>query len=456
MNSIKPKESRLKQFTTNPKKALWTLALPILAGMAIQTVYTLVDMIYIGRLGGDAIAAVAFNMPLLFFVLGLSMGLGSGVTASIARFIGADDKVNADNSAEHSLLIAFVISVIMVVTGLVFGKQMLAILGTTDEILDMAWSYLRIITIGLFFMIFSGFFRSILAGEGDMKKAMLISAIGTILNIILDPIFIFVLGYGVMGAAIATVISQITVFTIFIYIFLVKEQTYISFKLKDFSWSKYIFYDIIKVGVPASMAMIIMSVGQAVFNKILVSYSAYSVAAYQIGGRIDMVIFLPIMAIAIALTTLVGMFYGANDNKNVLFIIKYGMSSSFLITLICSILIFSFAPIIVQAFSDEMIIKQIAVKYLRIIVLIYPLISIGMTSGRVLQGLGLGLPMLVTTIIRVLGVSAPLALIFNYVFNKPIEWVWYAMVISTVIAVTVATLWLRFELKRRQIIKLNS
>jgi len=456
MKSTLPKESRLKKFTNNPKKALWTLALPILAGMAIQTIYTLVDMIYIGRLGGDAIAAVAFNMPLLFFILGLSMGLGSGVTASIARFIGADDKVNADNSAEHSLLIAFIISIIMVITGLIFGKQMLKLLGTTPEILNMAWSYLRIIAIGLFFMIFSVFFRSILAGEGDMKKAMLISAIGTILNIILDPIFIFVLGYGVMGAAIATVISQVIVFTIFIYIFLVKEQTYVSFELKDFSWSNYILYDIIKVGVPASMAMIIMSAGQAVFNKILVSYSAYSVAAYQIGGRIDMLIFLPIMAIAIALTTLVGMFYGANDNENVKFIIKYGMSRSFFITVISSMLIFVFAPTIVQAFSKEVVIQQIAVKYLRIIVFIYPLISIGMTSGRVMQGLGLGLPMLVTTIIRVLGLSAPLALIFNYVFHKPIEWVWYAMVISTVIAVAIAMLWLRIVLKQRKIIIFNS
>lgn len=193
MKSNNVKESRLKSFSQKPKKALWILAIPILAGMAIQTVYTLVDMIYIGRLGGESIAAVAFNMPLMFFVLGLSMGLGSGVTASIARFIGASDKINADNSAEHALLLAGFISVIMVIVGLIFGKHMLAVLGTPLELIDLAWSYLRIITIGLFFMVFSGFFRSILSGEGDMKTAMTISAIGTVLNIILDPIFIFVL-----------------------------------------------------------------------------------------------------------------------------------------------------------------------------------------------------------------------------------------------------------------------
>lgn len=451
MESNQSKGSRLKTFSENPKKALWTLAIPILAGMAIQTIYTTVDMIYIGRLGGEAIAAVAFNMPLLFFVLGLSMGLGSGVTASIARFIGASDKINADNSAEHALLMASIISVIMVLAGLLYGKQMLVILGTPLELINIAWSYLRVITIGLFFMVFSGFFRSILAGEGDMKTPMIITAVGTVLNIILDPIFIFVLGYGVPGAAIATVISQAIVFSIFIYLFLIKEHTYVTFRLRDFSFSKYIIYDIIKVGVPASMAMIIMSLGQAVFNKILVSYSAYSVAAFQIGGRIDIVIFLPIMAIATALTTLVGMFYGAKDFENVKFIIKYGMLRSVFITTVGSIIIFILAPLIVKGFSNEPEIQQTAVTYLRLIVFIYPLISIAMTSGRVMQGLGLGIPMLVTTIIRVLGVSVPLALIFNYVLHKPIEWMWYAMIISTVIAVSTAALWLRFALKRRMI-----
>jgi len=451
MISNKSKESRLKTFSEKPKKALWTLAIPILAGMAIQTIYTVVDMIYIGRLGGLSIAAVAFNMPLLFFVMGLSMGLGSGVTASIARFIGARNKINADNSAEHALLMASIISVIMVFVGLLFGKQMLAILGATPVLLNIAWSYFRIITIGLFFMVYSGFFRSILSGEGDMKTPMIISGIGTVLNIILDPIFIFVFGFGVAGAAIATVISQATVFSIFIYIFLIKKDTYVTFRLRDFSFSKFIIFDIIKVGIPASMAMIIMSIGQAVFNKILVSYSAFSVAAYQIGGRIDVVIFLPIMAIATALTTLVGMFYGAKDFENVKLIIRYGMLRSVLITTIGSTIIFILAPFIVKVFTNESEIHQIAVTYLRLIVITYPLVSIGMTSGRVMQGLGMGLPMLVTTTIRVIGISAPLALIFNYIYHKPIEWMWYAMMISTVIAVSTAALWLKIALKRRMI-----
>jgi Na+-driven multidrug efflux pump len=119
--SIEQKSSRLNEFLDNPEKGLWKLAVPVMAGMGIQTLYTIVDMIFIGRLGGKSIAAVAFNMPLFFFVLGLTMGLGSGVTASIARFIGAKDKVNADNSAEHAVIMGLIISIALTTIGLVWG-----------------------------------------------------------------------------------------------------------------------------------------------------------------------------------------------------------------------------------------------------------------------------------------------------------------------------------------------
>ena len=117
--------SRLKVFLENPSKALWTLAIPIMFGMGIQTLYNLVDMIFIGKLGGQAITGIAFNMPLFFLVLGLTMGLGTGVTASIARFIGQENKKQADNSAEHAVFMAAIISVFLSLIGLMFGETIL-------------------------------------------------------------------------------------------------------------------------------------------------------------------------------------------------------------------------------------------------------------------------------------------------------------------------------------------
>jgi len=449
-------ESRLDTFLENPAKALWSLAIPIMFGMGIHTLYNLVDMMFIGRLGGDAIAGVAFNMPIFFLMLGLTMGLGSGVTASIARFIGEKNKQNADNAAEHALAMGGTIAIIFTAAGLFFGKQMLSILGAEGTILTLAWDYLYIIIVGLPFMVFSGFFRSILAGEGDMKFPMMVAGFGTILNIILDPIFIFELeqfggigfGMGVKGAAMATVVCQLIVFIIFVYMLFVKEHAYITFRLKDFKPSKDILWDIVKVGLPASMSMIIMAVGQGVFNKILIHYSSNTVAAYQVAGRLDMLIFLPIFAIAGGMTTLVGMFYGAKKLTELNFIVKYGISRAFFITLISSAFVYYFAEIFSGWFTNDREIIDVSVGFLRLVCLIYPLVAIAITSGRVMQGLGKGIPVLVITTIRVIGISAPLALYFSYVLNKPVEWNWYAIMISASISFVIAINWVRFELKK--------
>ncbi len=462
MEPMQKGESRLNKFLSNPAKALWSLAIPIMAGMGIQTFYNIVDMIFIGQLGGEAITGIAFNMPLFFLALGLTMGLGTGVTSSIARFIGKDDKSGADNCAEHAIAIAFFISLFLSIAIILLGERILFLFGASGAILSLAWDYLQIMCIGIPFMVFSGFFRSILAGEGDMKLPMMVAGLGTILNIILDPIFIFDLdnfggigfGMGIKGAAFATVISQSIVFSIFIYMLFVKEHAYITFRIKDFSPSKDITWDIIKVGLPASLSMIVMAVGQGVFNRILIYFSADTVAAYQIAGRIDMLVFLPIFSIAASLTTLVGMFYGAKKYEALRYTVKYGIVSAFIITVLMSILLYIFAHNVIGFFTSEDTIINVAVTFLRLFAFVYPLIAVGITTGRVLQGLGKGLPVLVITIIRVLGVSAPLALIFIFKMGKPVEWVWYAMMISTGVAFIIACYWLFIsmrELNRKEI-----
>ena len=442
------RKTPLKSFINNPSKSMWNLAIPIMVGMGIQTLYTIIDMIFIGRLGGDAIAAVAFNMPIFFFVMGLSFGLGNGVTASIARFIGAEDKKNADNTAEHALVFAFIISTALTLLGLFYGKQILIFMGCTQEILPLAWDYLKVSCYGISFGIFSGFFRSILAGEGEMKLPMLVAGLGTVLNTILDPIFIFYLEYGVAGAAWATTISQILVWCIFVYMLFIKNHTYIRFKLKYFSPSSYIILDIVKVGIPVSMSMVVMALGQLFFNRLLINFSTSAVAAYQIGGRIDMLVFLPIFGIASALTTIIGMYYGANEIDKIKYISWYGIKTSLAITSACSIILFIFAPSVIGIFTTEKIIQDISIYYLRTISILFPFISIGLTIGRILQGLGTGMPSLIITIIRVIGVAGPLAYYFTFILNKPVEWIWYSMIISGIFATIISITWITLAFKK--------
>ena len=448
MTELNSRETPLQSFKDDPFKSMWRLAVPIMIGMGIQTLYTIIDMIFIGRLGGDAIASVAFNMPIFFFVMGLSFGLGNGVTASIARFIGSNDKVNADNSAEHAVAMALAISLILTVSGLLFGKQILLFIGCTNDILPLAWDYLKVSCYGISFGVFSGFFRSILAGEGEMKLPMVVAGLGTVLNTILDPIFIFYMDLGVAGAAWATTISQIIVCLIFIYMLFVKNHTYVRFKLKDFSFSSYIIYDIIKVGIPVSMSMVVMALGQLVFNRLLVNFSTDAVAAYQIGGRVDMIVFLPIFGIASALTTIVGMFYGADEFEKIKSISLYGIKSSFLITTICSVFLFIFAPSVVKVFTMDTVIQKISIDYLRTISFLFPFISIGLTIGRILQGLGRGMPSLIITIVRVIGLAGPLAYFFTFVLDKPVEWIWYSMFISGIFATIISITWITVAFRK--------
>jgi Na+-driven multidrug efflux pump len=185
-----------------------------------------------------------------------------------------------------------------------------------------------------------------------------------------------------------------------------------------------------------------------VFNKILVHFSTDAVAAYQIAGRIDMVVFLPMMAIAYGLTTLVGMFFGAKRMGRLRHIIYYGLSRSFMIAVVTSSVIYIAAPKLVTLFTHVEFIQETAVTYLRLMAMVYPVIAIALPTGRILQGFGLGFPTLVITLIRVLIVATPLSWFFIYIQNKPVEWVWYSMMTSAVVAFIVAINWVLWAIKK--------
>ncbi|MFH1851348.1 MAG: MATE family efflux transporter, partial [Candidatus Neomarinimicrobiota bacterium] len=250
MNAQQQAISRKDRFMIDPAGALWSLAIPVMGGMSIHMIYNITDMLFIGRVSPDALAAVAFNMPLFFFVMGLTQGIGSGLTAVIARFIGAGDKSGADNTALHGVVIGLILSVFLGGAAILWGNIILSAIGTPAALFDLAWSYLHVISLGLPFIILSGTFRSILAGEGDTKMPMLVGATGTVLNIILDPLFIFVLDLGLRGAAIATVISQLLVLAVMLYIILVKKRSFITFRRSDFQLSKPILRDVFAIGIP--------------------------------------------------------------------------------------------------------------------------------------------------------------------------------------------------------------
>lgn len=445
------KESRLDAFIANPYKSMWKMAMPIIAGMMVQTLFNVVDIMFIGWLGADEVTAVAFVSPLFFIIIGLGVGIGTGTTATIAQYIGQKDKENAEKTASQTILIGFLSTIFLTVLGVIYGEGLLSILGAEGEILSIAYSYLRILTFGLGLVIFSMFFRAILAGEGETKIPMIIGLIGTVLNLILDPILIFTFDYGVRGAAFATIISQIAMVASYLFIIFVKKSTYISFNIRNLSLDNYIISKIFQIGIPSSLSMLIISFGQVVMNKILVNYSTEAVAAYQIVSRLDMLLFMPILGIAISLTTIVGMFYGAKEYKKLLSVVYYGINRAVIITTISVILFFMLAKNILPIFSSNLMVIDIGVTYLKVIILAYPAVGISVICSRVCQALGQGVPLLITTTTRVLILTAPLSYYFYYI-GKPLEWVWYSQVFAILIAALISYAWMKFYFKKFNIV----
>jgi len=441
----KVKESRLEEFIKNPKKALWRLALPMMLGMSVQAIYMMADTAFVGRMiGGTALASLGYIFPYFFILMGITFGLGTGATTVIAQFIGAKDKKNADNTAEHTILMGIIIGIIIITLGFYYGDKLLELQGADKKTIDMALDYFYIMAGGSIFMVLSIFFRSILSGEGEMMFPMIVMGVGTILNIILDPILIYY--YQISGAAIATVISQALVTLVFIYFILFRQRSYVTFNLRYFKYNFEILRDIFRLGIPASLSIIIMSMGVMVFNSILGSSQA--VAAYQTAGRIEHFFFLPIISIATSLVTLVGMFYGAKRMDLVNQIVKYGISRAVIIALLFSLLFFFLIEQIIPVFTNEQRIIELTIQYFKIMAFAYPFITIGMTSSRIMQGLGHANPMLILTLLRVVIISAFLAWYFVIILGKPVHYAWLGTLISCIFTSFVSITWLRILIRR--------
>ena len=440
--------ARLDRFLANPRRGMWGMAMPMMIGMALQTLYMIVDMIFIGMLGPEALTAVSFDMPLVFLGLGVTFGLGSGVTAVVARYVGARDAAGADRAAENGLLLGAGLTAFFTVLGAVWGRELLAAMGVPVSLMPLAWEYFGPVVYGYVFLVLSTFLRSILAGEGDMRTPMMIQGASTLLNVALDPLFMFTFGWGVWGAAVATVVSQAAAAVVFVWLMWSKGRSYVTFDPRHFRASAATMGEISRIGAPASFSFLLMALGGGIFNRLLVEYSPDVVAAYQVGGRLDHVVLLPMISISTALVTLVGMFRGAGRFDLVRDVVRYGMTWAVGIGVVTGLIFFAIAPWMMRGFSEEAGIIAAGTGYLRILAWGYPFVAVSMLAGRILQGLGLGSPVLLLTVMRLLLIAAPLAWAVVYWFESPVEWVWGAMLIGIVATAAVSMVWLRVGLRR--------
>ena len=439
MNKI----SKLDEFIKNPKKALFTLSLPMMAGMSVQAIYMLIDTAFIGHwVGGSALAGLGIVFPPMFIIMGITFGLGSGATTVIAQSIGEKNKQKADNSAEHIIVLGLLLSLFFVLIGIFFGDYIIKSQTEDYNALSNASDYFYTMLYGTPFMILSIFFRSILSGEGDNMMPMKVLGFGTLVNLLLDPLFIYY--FAIKGAAIATVISQATVFLIFIYLMIIKDRNYISLDLNNFKYNSKIFSNILKIGIPASLSMLIMSLGLFFYNMILnqTEYSSNAIAAYSTCHRIEHLFFIPIISLATSMVTLIGMFYGAKKINLITDLIYFSIKVSVIISLIYSLFFLTCSEFILGLFTNDDEIIAIGVGYFKIFAFAIPFISIAMNCSRAMQGLGKAYPMFIITCLRVIIISCFLAYYFIIILESPIYYAWYSVLISCIISSIISFLWL--------------
>ena len=435
----------------NPKKALIKMSIPLIISLLITSFYNLIDAVWVSGLGADALAGVGFFTPIFMILVGFGNGLGSGAAFALSKYLGEDNKQKADNASVHSIILDIIVSLILTVILLVLLDQILNAMGAGQTI-GYATDYGVIILLGSVFIILSNALYGIFRGEGDTTRPMYAMIASAILNMILDPIFIYSLNLGVKGAAIATIISAVFVILILIYWFYIKKDTYLKPNLVNFSFKKDISIDVIKVGIPASIQLLNNAFFAAVFSALLAFVgSTDSVAVYSTGWRIVTIGTTPLLAIGTALISVIAANYGAKTYKNIRIVHRYAMKVSIVVACVVAILTNVFAGDIASVFASSGSSVRIAGEltgFLSWIVIYYPTMAVGVASTYVFQGIGKGITAMFQTIMRETGFTICFAVLLGVVLGYGVWGAWMGIVLGEIVSNNITMIWADWEIKR--------
>ena len=435
----------------NPKKAVIRMSIPLIVSLLITSFYNLIDAAWVSGLGADALAGVGFFTPIFMILVGFGNGLGSGAAFALSKYLGEENKQKADNASVHSIIIDIIVSLIITALLLVFLNPILNAMGAGQTI-GYATDYGVIILLGSIFIILSNALYGIFRGEGDTTRPMYAMVASSVLNMILDPIFIYTFGFGVKGAAVATIISSIFVIFILMYWFYIKRNTYLKPNGVNFSFKKDISIDIVKVGIPASIQLLNNAFFAAVFSALLTYVgSTDSVAVYSTGWRIVTIGTTPLLAIGTALISVIAANYGAKNYKNIQIAHRYAMKVSIVIAFVVAILTNVFAGDIASVFASSGSSVRIAselTSFLSWIVIYYPTMAVGVASTYVFQGIGKGLTSMFQTIMRETGFTILFAVLLGVVLGYGVWGAWMGIVLGEIVSNNITMVWADWQIKK--------
>ncbi|HCI30011.1 MAG TPA: MATE family efflux transporter [Fervidobacterium sp.] len=433
------------------KKAIVRLSIPNMIAMFVQTLYNLVDAVWVAGLGPTDLAAMGFFFPINMIVIAIATGITVGTSSAIARKIGAKDYSGANSVAEHSIILALITSVAAAVLGILLLKPALIGVGASGESLAKAYNYGFIIYLFAPALMLNNTAMGILRGEGDSKRAMYVVTFSSILNVGLDPLFIYVFKLGIEGAAWATGVSIICATAIYAHILFRSNKTFLKVSFKTFKYNGKYLKDIAVVGFPTALGQITMSTAIYILN-IFASRAGgdIGVATFTSAWRMINLGTLTITGISSAVTPVTGAAYGARDIRKVENALNYSLKFGEMVGLTVMTLMFLFSKQLAFLFAyteaSSVLLDNVS-KALKTLCLFLPGTPLGMLTSGMFQGIGQGFKSLITTILRTIVFQVFWTWLLVNVFNVGLSGVWWGIVIGNATASMITYTWGRFTIK---------
>ena len=440
-----PMKNNAPKLTVGPVSgSILSMMLPMALGILVMIGNSLVDAYFIGQLGYAQLAAVSYAFPVWFVAAGIVMGLGTGTSSVLSRFIGAGDTKSVKQIATHSMILAVLAGAVVTAIGLLSIESLFGLLGANEETMPFVKSYMTIYYWGSLFLGIPFIGNSILRANGDAKTPSLLVAFSAIVNAVLDPILIFGwLGFpemGVAGAALASVVSTVAFLLASLWVLIFRDNllTSIGHSLSSMisSWKQ-----VLHVGLPAIASNLIAPVSSALVTALVSTYGQEAVAAYGLAGRIEALVIVLLMALGGATAPYVGQNYGAKKFDRLVDGFKFSARFALFYSIFCILLLYFISSTILGVFTDNEDVIRLAMIQLMICPWGYGFLGIASICNGSFNAFARPLPAMTISISRTLVIYVPLAYLLAYYFG--FQGIHIAQVLANIFAGCVAIVWYR-------------
>lgn len=373
----------------NIGKVIWKFAIPGIIASLISAIYNIVDTAFIGMLNDTlAMAAVSVVFPLFILINAVGQLIGVGASSYIARLLGAKDKESADEVASTAIIASIGIGIIFTILTLVFLEPMLKMLGATENVMPYAIEYAKPIAIGASLPIMMPTLANIIRSEGNTKLSATAVALGAIINIVLDPILMFNLDMGVVGASVATVFSQFISVVLLLSYYLTKKS-YLKLEIKKFRFSKKIYNEIVSVGTATFLTQALISISMGLLNVASKPYGDELIASFGISLKLSALVMFVVIGYNQGFQPIASYNYGAGNYEKLREAIKISIKRTTIFATLATLFLMVFAPYAIELFSNDPAVIDIGAKTLRYTLLLYPFLGFTQLYAVLYQSLGM-------------------------------------------------------------------